>query len=223
MIVKITFHWGNILCPRNFMHIVLPLKVWEVRNWKTQQFAFWRKTLQLQSSMWFCVFHSTEPFNPTKWLVTSPLGMPVSLRYSPPGSVPSDRSASFLVVGAPAKLAFDFELYSYQCPPWSKHPSTVLVKVPDRGVGTWLSLQHTAWLPFCLHANKHVFVIFWSNYLYPFQCMTRWWSSLHFRNICTSEIKLQAQRCIRFTHLPNYGNRVFQSNKSYFSSHPSMV
>ena len=97
MIVKITFHWGNILCSRNFMHIVLPLKVWEVRIWKTRQSAFWRKTLQLQSSMWFYVFHSTEPFNPTKWLVTSPLGMPVSpLRYGPPGSVSSDRSAFVL-------------------------------------------------------------------------------------------------------------------------------
>ena len=77
---------------------------------------------------------------------------------------------SFLVGGYPAKLAVDFELYSYQGPAWSKHPSTVLVKVPDSGVGTSLSLQHTAWLPFCPRANKHVFVLFWSNDLYPFQC-----------------------------------------------------
>ena len=111
---KIIFHWEMILCSRNFMHVVLLLKVWNVRIWKTWQSAFWRKTLQLRSCMWSCVFHFTEPLDPTKWLATSPLGMSVgSLLYCSVllAAYLLISQHSFLVGGAPAMLNVDFELY----------------------------------------------------------------------------------------------------------------
>ena len=115
---KIIFHWEMILCSRNFMHVVLLLKVWNVRIWKTWQSAFWRKTLQLRSCMWSCVFHFTEPLDPTKWLATSPLGMSVgSLLYcSAPGSIPSDKSAFILGRRRPCHAECWFWALPPQCP-----------------------------------------------------------------------------------------------------------
>ena len=64
--------------------------------------------------MWSCVFHSTEPLDPTKWLATFPSGMSEgSLLYC---SVLLAiylliGQHSFLVGGAPAMLNVDLELY----------------------------------------------------------------------------------------------------------------